>query len=150
MKNPATKPTAKRTPGRPRNPELDKLQRELAISRRHAASMLKEQRTVTSAISDKGVTPLAQARLDKTLQEIRLLESKVRTAELEERQLAGELLNVGDAIVLYCAPLQTIRDQLGSLSKRFAVRLHGLPVRAIENALSDEADRIIALARASL
>ena len=150
MKNPTPKPTAKRTPGRPRNPALDTLQRELAISRRHAASLLKEQRTVTSAISDKGVTPLAQARLDKTLQEIRLLESKVRTAELEERQLAGELLNVGDAIVLYCTPLQTIRDQLGSLSKRFAVRLHGQSVRAIENALSDEADRIIALARASL
>ena len=150
MKNPTPKPTAKRNPGRPRNPELDKLQRELAISRRHAANLLKEQSGAAAVISEKGVTPLAQARLDKTLQEIRLLESKVRTAELEERQLAGELLNVGDAIRLYCAPLQTIRDQLSTLSKRFAVRLHGLSVKAIEAALDSEADRIIALARASL
>ena len=95
-------------------------------------------------------SPIASARLEKLSLEIRRLQHEVESARLDAEIRAGRLLDVDDAIRLYSRPLHTLRDQLGKLSKRFAVRLHGLSVKAIEAALDSEADRIIALARASL
>ncbi len=95
-------------------------------------------------------SPIASARLQKLQLEIRRLKHEVESARLDAEIRAGRLLSLDDAQALYCRPLQTIRDALGSLAKRFAVRLHGQPIKTIESMLADEADRIVKLARESL
>ena len=144
MKNPTPKPTAKRTPGRPRNPELDKLQRELAISRRHASNLLKEQAVATAVNSENPMTPLAQARLTKTLSEIRLLQTKIRTAELEERALEGELLYLSEAQELVLSVTSAIANSLRGMPKTLSARLLNQPTSAIEKTLLDFCDSTLA------
>jgi hypothetical protein len=149
-----TKPLPKNTRGRgrPRNPELDRLMRELAVTRRHAASLLKEQKNIATPAKSGTPTPatgspIGFARLAKLLKETELLESKVRQALLDERIRDGELLTLDSAKQLFCLPLQTIRDQLATLPKRFAIRLFSQPIKTIETTLADECDRIVSLAR---
>jgi len=95
-------------------------------------------------------TLIASARLQKLNLEIRRLKHEVESARLDAEIRAGRLLSLDEAQELFCRPLQTIRDQLGSLSKRFAVRLHAQSIKTIESMLADEADRIVTLARKSL
>ena len=95
-------------------------------------------------------SPIASARLQKLNLEIRRLEHECETARLDAEVRAGRLVPLDEAIQLYGMPLQMIRDQLGTLSKRFASRLHGQPIKAIERMLADEGDRIVKLARESL
>jgi len=144
MKNPTPKPTTKRTPGRPRNPELDKLQRELAISRRHASNLLKEQAGAVAVNSEKGMTPLASARLTKTLSEIRLLEIKIRSAELEERALAGELLYLDEANELVLSVTGAIANSLRGMPKTLSARLLNQSTAAIERTLLEFSDSTLA------
>ena len=92
-------------------------------------------------------TPIGTARLQKLKLEILRLEHECEAARLDAEIRAGRLLTVDDAKQLFCLPLQTMRDALATLPKRFAVRLHGASPKVIETALADECDRIVALAR---
>jgi hypothetical protein len=134
--------TAKR--GRPRNQALDALQQELAISRRHALRLLKEQKADMSGNTIP--TPLAEARLTKTLREIELLESKVGAARLKERALANELLYFSEAADLVGASCTAIKNALACMAKNLGPRLAGQSQKQIETTLAAEADRICALA----
>ena len=140
----------KRPRGRPRNAALDSLAEELAVSRRRASTILRDQKISENAASEKsaGLSPLAEARLQKTHREIAFLETRIRTAELEERQLEGELIYKTDAIELFNQTLQPIRNALENFAKQLAPRLVGQPQKSIEATLRAEADRIIALGRA--
>jgi hypothetical protein len=145
--------TTKRRRGRPRNAALDELQRELAITRRHAGTILKEQknkRSTTSENSEKSLSPLAEARLQKTLREISYLETRIRSAELEERALSRELLYSSEAVELFNAALQPIVNTLHTWPKALAPRLHGQPMGAIEKTLLEAANSLLANARTNL
>jgi hypothetical protein len=144
----STEPTPKRKVGRPRNAALDALQKELAISRRQAQRLIKETKT---DMSGKDIpTPLATARLQKTLREIELLESKVRAAKLRERELSGELLFLSEALVLVGASCTAIKNALSILPKNLGPRLHGQSQKAIETTLANECDRICGLAESAV
>lgn len=145
--------TTKRRRGRPRNAALDELQRELAITRRHAGTILKEQKnkhSTTSENSEKSLSPLAEARLQKTLREISYLETRIRSAELEERALSRELLYSSEAVELFNAALQPIVNTLHTWPKALAPRLHGQPMGAIEKTLLEAANSLLANARTNL
>ena len=148
-----SEPTTTRRRGRPRNAALDELQRELAITRRHAGTILKEQKnkhSTTSENSEKSLSPLAEARLQKTLREISYLETRIRSAELEERALSRELLYSSEAVELFNAALQPIVNTLHTWPKALAPRLHGQPMGAIEKTLLDAANSLLANARTNL
>jgi hypothetical protein len=140
----------KRSRGRPRNAALDSLAEELAVSRRRASTILRDQKISGNPVSEKsaGLSPLAEARLQKTLREIAFLETRIKTAQLEERELEGELIFKADAIELFNQTLQPIRNSLEHFAKQLAPRLVGQPQKSIEATLRGEADRIIALGRA--
>jgi hypothetical protein len=143
----------KRGRGRPRNPALDALERDLAVSRRHASTMLRELKQAgggTSANSEKSMTPLAEARLEKTLKECRLLETKIRAAELEERALSRELLYSSEAVELVNAAIQPLVNTLRTWPKSLAPRLHGQPMKSIENAILDATNALLENARTNL
>jgi hypothetical protein len=139
--------------GRPRNPALDALQAELAVSRRRASSVLKEVKTskaTTSENSMPALSPLAAARLEKLQREIQFLETRIRSAELEERALSRELLYSSEAVELFNAALQPIVNTLHTWPKALAPRLHGQPMGAIEKTLLDAANNLLANARTNL
>jgi phage terminase Nu1 subunit (DNA packaging protein) len=143
----------KRGRGRPRNAALDALEKELAVSRRHASSLLKELKNAgagTSENSGKSVSPLAEARLEKVLKECRLLETKIRTAELEQRRAEGELLHADDALDLLRAVLCPIADGLKRLPKWMGPRLVGQSLGEIEAHLTEEINRLLRLGDTSL
>ena len=148
-----SEPTTTRRRGRPRNAALDELQRELAITRRHAGTILKEQKnkhSTTSENSEKSLSPLAEARLQKTLREISYLETRIRSAELEERALSRELLYSSEAVELVNAALQPIVNTLHAWPKSLAPRIHGQPMGTIEKTLLDAANNLLANARTNL
>ena len=145
-----TSTAPKRSRGRPRNAALDSLAEELAVSRRRASTILRDQKISGNPVSEKsaGLSPLAEARLQKTLREIAFLETRIRTAELEERELERELIFKDDAIRLFSETLLPIRNALENTAKQLAPRLVGQPQKSVEAVLRAEADRIIALGRA--
>ena len=134
--------------GRPRNPELDKLQREAGVTRRHAARLLKEMsgNIATPAKSSDALppSPTGFARLAKLLKETELLEQRIERAKLEARVRAGELLEVSTAIEIYGKPHQTAGTMLGGMPKQIAPRLVGQPVREIERTLAEWCDTLAA------
>jgi hypothetical protein len=139
-----TEPT-KRRRGRPRNPALDELQRELAVSRRRAASVLRDLKTGASENSEKPVSPLAEARLEKVLRETELIQHKVRCADLERRALERELMYQTEAAELLVAALGPVSDGLRSLPKALAPRIVGQSLQAIEDALTEAVNRLLQL-----
>lgn len=140
---PATsKPTPKRGPGRPRNAEIDKLAKELGVTARQARNVLN-----ASKKSDGNLSPLAAARLEKILHDIEFLETKIRTARLEERRLSNELLFLDEARELTDAGLRPIVASLQSMPKTLAPRLHNQSRKSIESALADFSDRLVDAAR---
>ena len=139
--------------GRPRNPALDALQAELAVSRRRASSVLKEVKSSKATASEKseaGLSPLAAARLEKLQREIQFLETRIRSAELEERALSRELLYSSEAVELFNAALQPIVNTLHTWPKALAPRLHGQPMGAIEKTLLDATNALLENARTNL
>jgi hypothetical protein len=142
---------SKRGRGRPRNAALDALEKELAVSRRHASTMLREMKKAgggtseNSDNSEKPVSPLAEARLEKVLKECRLLETKIRTADLEARTMARELLHQHEAAELIVAAIGPVADGLRSMPKALAPRLTGQPLQDVENTLTEAANRLLKL-----
>lgn len=148
-----TKTTDKRGRGRPRNPALDALQAELAVSRRRASAVLKEAKSskaTTSENSAPGLSPLAAARLEKLQKEIQFLETRIRTAEMEQDALDRRLLEVDEARELVNRALEPVVQALRILPKSLSVRLVNGTTRHIENTLATEANRILAMARENL
>jgi chromosome segregation ATPase len=136
--------------GRPRNPALDALQAELAVSRRRASSVLRETKTTkatTSENSAPGLSPLAAARLEKLQREIQFLETRIRTAEMEQEALDRRLLEVDEARELVNRALEPVVQALRILPKSLSVRLVNGTTRHIENTLATEANRILKMAR---
>ena len=139
---------SKRGRGRPRNAALDALEKELAVSRRHASTMLRDLKQAgggTSVNSEKPVSPLAEARLEKVLKETELLEHKVRSADLERRALERELMYQSEASELLTAALGPVSDGLRSLPKSLAPRIVGQSLQAIEDALTEAVNRLLKL-----
>jgi hypothetical protein len=139
--------------GRPRNAALDALQAELAVSRRRASSVLKEVKTAKASTSENSLpalSPLAAARLEKLQREIQFLETRIRSAELEERALSRELLYSSEAVELVNAALQPIVNTLRTWPKALAPRLHGQPVKSIEKTILDAANSLLANAQTNL
>jgi hypothetical protein len=116
------------------------------------ADIAKKLKNLRRVASNAGTptTPLATARLTKTLREIELLESKVAAAKLKERHLAGELLFLSEALVLVGSASTAIKNALSILPKNLGPRLHGQSQKQIEKTLAAEADRICALAESAV
>ena len=145
-----TKTTDKRGRGRPRNPALDALQTELAVSRRRASAVLKEvksSKATTSENSMPALSPLAAARLEKLQREIQFLETRIRTAEMEQDALERRLLEVDEARELVNRAIEPVVQALRILPKSLSVRLVNGTTRHIEDTLASEANRILAMAR---
>lgn len=143
-----SKTTSKRGRGRPRNPALDALQNELAVSRRRAAAVLKDMKSSPQGGSDnseKPISPLAAARLEKLQKEIRFLETRIRTCELEQRTLENELLHLDDALDLVRAALCPFADGLKRMPRYIAPRLVGQSLGQIEDTLVEECNRLLKL-----
>jgi hypothetical protein len=136
-------PQAKR--GRPRSTELDKLQRELGVTRRHARRVLK-----SNGADEAILSPVGKARLEKIRREIEFLEIKISSAKLEARALAGELCFRDEVETIVGAPMQAVKNALQNFAKAIAPRLVNQPQKAIEKTLADEADRLTALAETAL
>lgn len=104
-----------------------------------------EELTKQAASAPAPTTPIAAARLEKLHQEIALLQHKVRSADLERRALERELLYSSEAIELLNAALGPVADGLRRMPKFLSARLHGQSMNEIENALTEEANRLLAL-----
>lgn len=101
--------------------------------------------TQQAATAPAPTTPIAAARLEKLHQEIALLQHKVRSADLERRALERELLYSSEAIELLNAALGPVADGLRRMPKFLSARLHGQSMGEIENTLTEEANRLLAL-----
>ena len=101
--------------------------------------------TKQAAAAPAPTTPIAAARLEKLHQEIALLQHKVRSADLERRALERELLYSSEAIEILNAALGPVADGLRRMPKFLSVRLHGQSLGEIENTLTEEANRLLAL-----
>ena len=97
--------------------------------------------------SAPGLSPLAAARLEKILKETRLLESKIRSAELEQRALEGELLYASEARELLNAVLGPLVDRLRTMPKTLSPRIVHQPQRAVESTLTDFANDMLEASR---
>jgi chromosome segregation ATPase len=140
----------KRGRGRPRNPALDALQAELAVSRRRASSVLKEVKSskpTTSENSMPALSPLAAARLEKLQKEIQFLETRIKTALMEQDALDRRLVAVDEARELLNRALEPVVQALRILPKSLSIRLVHGTARTIENTLADESNRILKMAR---
>ena len=148
-----TKTEPKRGRGRPRNPALDALQTELAVSRRRASAVLKEAKSSPATTSENSIpplSPLAAARLEKLQREIQFLETRIRTAEMEQDTLDRRLLEVDEARELVNRALEPVVQALRILPKSLSDRLVNGTTRHIENTLASEANRILGMARENL
>ena len=148
-----SKTAPKRGRGRPRNPLLDELQSELAVSRRRASSVLKEAKSSPATASENsapGLSPLAAARLEKLQREIQFLETRIRTAEMEQDALDRRLLEVDEARELVNRAIEPVVQALRILPKSLSVRLVNGTTRHIENTLATEVNRILGMARENL
>lgn len=144
---------SKRGRGRPRNAALDALEKELAVSRRHASTMLREMKRAgagASENSEKPVSPLAEARLEKVLKETELLEHKVRCADLERRALERELIYQSEAVELLTKALAPMADGLRTWPKGLSPRLVGQSMQSIEDTLAESVNRLLEVARRSI
>ena len=136
--------------GRPRNAALDALQAELAVSRRRASSVLKEvksSKATTSENSLPALSPLAAARLEKLQREIQFLETRIKTALMEQDALDRRLVAVDEARELLNRALEPVVQALRILPKSLSIRLVHGTARTIENTLADESNRILKMAR---
>ena len=148
-----TSTTPKRGRGRPRNAALDSLQAELAVSRRHASSVLKEAKNSTASTSENSansLSPLAAARLEKLQKEIRFLESRIKTAEMEQEILDLDTIRADVAKAMLSAALEPIVATLRTWPKSLPSRLAGMPSRMVENILADAVGQLLANARQNL
>ena len=93
------------------------------------------------------LSPLAAARLEKLQKEIQFLETRIRTAEMEQEALDRRLLEVDEARELVNRALEPVVQALRILPKSLSVRLVNGTTRHIENTLATEANRILKMAR---
>ena len=151
--------TPKNKGGRPRNPRLDDIMAELAVTRRHAKRILAQEgkmsRNPTPAPAPAvnvmdGLTTIGKIRAKKLLREIELLEVKVRQAALDERHQAGELLYLDEAKELVLANSTAIANVLRGMPKTLSPRLAGQPQKSIEKSLVEFSDRVLALCAAAV
>ncbi len=142
--------TAKKLPprnkgGRPRNSKLDELERELGVTRRRASTILKEQ----GSENHEGLSPVAAARLRKLNLEAERITAQVRAAKIEAALLERRLLTADDAIRLFSPAHEITKQRLSSCAKTLAPRLFNQPQKAIETALADWSDAVLAAALAA-
>lgn len=151
--------TAKNKGGRPRNPRLDDIMAELAVTRRHAKRILAQEGKMSRnpapapapvVSSLDGMTTIAKIRAKKLLREIELLEVRVRQAALDERHQAGELLYLDEAKELVLANSTAIANVLRSMPKTLSVRLFNQSQPAIEKTLLDWSDNVLGLCAAAV
>lgn len=153
---PKTKPntmtTSKKAPnrgGRPRNPDLDQLQDQLAVSRRRAAQLLKEQKSHPTG-TPITPAPLAEARLHKLSLEIERLQIEIENARLQQEVVRGNLVPIDEARELYGRPHRAAKQELQTMPKTLATRLYNQPQRAIEQTLAEWCDRLASHIKASI
>ncbi len=109
-----------------------------------------EELTKQAATTPAPATPIAAARLEKLHQEIALLQHKVRAADLERRALERELLYSSEAVELLTAALAPVADGLRTWPKWLAPRLHGQPIRSIEDTLTGAVNNILRLGQQNI
>ena len=143
----------KRGRGRPRNAALDSLAEELAVSRRRASSVLKEAKNSTASTSENSansLSPLAAARLEKLTKEIRFLETRIKTAEMEQEILDLDTIRADVAKKMLSAALEPIVATLRTWPKSLPSRLVGMPSRMVESILADAVSQLLTNARQNL
>jgi hypothetical protein len=128
--------------GRPRNTKLDELERELGVTRRRASTILKEQ----GSENHEGLSPVAAARLRKLNLEAERITAQVRAAKIEAALLERRLLTSDDACRLFGPSHEIVKQRLSSCAKSLAPRLFNQPQKAIETALADWSDSVLAAA----
>lgn len=138
------KASPQRGRGRPRNPKLDELEKELGLTRRRASTILKEQGSDNPALS-----PIAEARLRKLNLEAERITAQVRSAKIEAALLERRLLTAEDACHLFSAPHEIIKSQLSSCAKTLAPRLFNQPQKVIETTIADWSNSVLAAALAA-
>lgn len=93
------------------------------------------------------MSPLAAARLEKLQKEIQFLETRIKTALMEQDALDRRLVAVDEARELLNRALEPVVQALRILPKSLSIRLVHGTARTIENTLADEANRILKIAR---
>jgi hypothetical protein len=131
--------------GRPRNDALDALQRDLAVSRRRASTLLREQGSEKSG----DLAPVASARLHKLRLESERLTQQIRALKIEAALLEKRLLTSDDACRLFGPSHEIVKARLSSCAKTLAPRLFNQPQKAIEQCLADWSDSVLAAALAA-
>ena len=131
--------------GRPRNPRLDAIEKEMAVTRRRASTILKE-----CGSENKGLSPVAEARLRKLNLEASRLESQIRTLKIEAAILDRTLLTSEDAIAIFSPPHLIVREMLSIAPKTLAPRLYGLPQKAIEESLVEWTNSVLGACHAAV
>jgi len=120
---------------------IDAAKADLEKGKRLASKLLE------SGTAGSGQSPLAEARLRKTLKEIERLEITIQNLRLEQRVLSGDLLRHDEAVALVSAVQQGIANSLRGWPKTMAPRLYNQPQRAIEATLADAVALVLAGAR---
>jgi len=140
MAKPSKTTSHQRGRGRPRNDALDALQRDLAVSRRRASTLLREE---GSEKTGDQMPPVAAARLRKIGLESQRLEAQIRALRIEAALLEKRLLTADDAIRLFSPAHEITKQRLSSCAKTLAPRLFNQPQKAIETALADWSDAVL-------
>ena len=139
----AKKSSPRNQGGRPRNAKLDELEKELGVTRRRASTILREEVSDKSKSGDQ-MPPVAAARLRKIGLESQRLESQIRSLRIEAALLEKRLLTADDAIRLFSPAHEITKQRLSSCAKSLAPRLFNQPQKAIETALADWSDSVLA------
>jgi hypothetical protein len=121
------------------------LQRDLAVSRRRASTLLREQGSEKSG----DLAPVAGARLHKLQLESERLTQQIRSLKIEAALLEKRLLTADDACRLFGQSHMIVKQRLSSCAKSLAPRLFNQPQKAIEQCLADWSDSVLAAALAA-
>jgi hypothetical protein len=138
--------TARKKPkagGRPRNVKLDELERELGVTRRRASTILKEQGSENPLTA---LSPIAEARLRKLNLEADRLTAQIRAAKIEAALLEKTLITADDACRLFGPAHEIVKQMLTTAPKALAPRLFNQSQKAVEQALADWSNSVLAAA----
>ena len=139
MAKPSKTASPQRGRGRPRNDALDALQRDLAVSRRRASTLLREQGSEKSG----DLAPVASARLHKLQLESERLTQQIRSLKIEAAMVERRLLTSDDACRLFGPAHEITKQRLSSMPKTLAPRLFNQPQKTIETTLADWSDSVL-------
>ena len=140
------KPAPRNLGGRPRNKALDAIQKEMAVTRRRAATILIE----AGSENPSKLSPVAAARLRKLNLEAERLTAQVRAIKIEAALHERTLLTTEEGIRLMTAPGVVIKQMIDTMPRTLALRLYNQSPKAIEDILASWGNSVLRAAHAAV